>query len=742
MKIWILTSETPHYWAGGIARYVDNFARAASSSSHEITVISRGPAAGERRITDHYRLIEFEHLFEASKTPGNSSEPDEHPGWPYNNMAYFAALSYQCAEEVGELVRQEGAPDIIECQDYAALAYFLLQRKLTHPDFLRDIPVLLHLHTPDYAVQRANQYPRFKLPDYWTGRMERACIWMADAVLAPSRFIVDALAEEMEGEMPEVTIIPYPWPELQVESGICGGGDDRIVCPGRIELRKGVEPLLAACEMLWREGRTFVLEMVGGDVHTPLKGGSLTAYLKNRYAHRVESGNLVFTGPMEHAACLRKMREASAVVIPSLFENFPNTCIEAMSLGKLVVASREGGQAEMLGTEDPAGILFSHAEEGNLKNALVRALETSPEDRLRMGQAAYDRIRQVCSPKHVVPRRIAHYQEVIEQHAPKSHFPFTNRRLRNGPRAVPFADEPLISVVVPYYNLGAYLSDCLESIFRSEGVSFEVVVVNDGSTDPASIGTLDAWRARTDRAIRILDIPNGGLANARNLGASAARGELVAFVDADDRIGPHFLRRSVDILKRYPNVHLAYSWVRFFDEGHGIWQSWTFDLPYLLCHNQLVPLVVVRKDSFLRHGLNKPHIVYGLEDYEGWISMAEAGCGGVAIPEPLVEYRVRSNSMFKVIDGDKKLYLYDLISAEHPALYAEYGLELFNLQNANGPGYGWDQPTMFRSPQDRLLGQANADAEKAAYLEAQNGQLHKDVAWLQKERNRLLAEQG
>ena len=181
-------------------------------------------------------------------------------------------------------------------------------------------------------------------------------------------------------------------------------------------------------------------------------------------------------------------------------------------------------------------------------------------------------------------------------------------------------------------------------------------------------------------------------------------------------------------MRRYRNVHLVYSWVRFFDGGLGIWHSWSFDLPYLLCHNQLVPIAMVRRDTFLKHGRNKSHIIYGLEDLEGWISLAEAGCGGVAIPEPLVQYRIRGDSMFKAIEPDKKLYLYDLISAEHPDLYARYGLELFNLQNANGPAYGWDQPTMFRAPQERLLGQL----ERLPQLEQQNKVLREAEEWYRK----------
>ncbi|MEX0325151.1 MAG: glycosyltransferase, partial [Puniceicoccaceae bacterium] len=505
MKIWILTSETPHHWAGGIARYVDNFARAAGREGHTLTVISRGEKAGVKEVSEGYRLVEFVHRYEASRHPIADIEPDEHPGWPFNNMCYFAALSYQYVWEIERLLKEEGPPDIIECQDYAALGYFLLQKKLTDESFLRETPVVVHLHTPDFAVQQFNQYPRYKLPDYWIGRMERAAIWMADALLSPSHFIPREIQDFVEGDLPKVTTIPYPWPELQQATEVGPGQRDLLVCPGRIELRKGVEPLLAACENLWLGGAVFTLEMVGGDVHTPLKGGSLTTFLKKKYAHRIETGNLVFTGALPHADCVQKMSQAAAIVIPSLWENFPNTCIEAMSLGKVVVASEQGGQAEMVGPDGTCGLTFSHHEQGSLEKTLLKALAMKGPERESMGHAAAERIESLCSLSSVLPARLQHFKEVVEAYQPKEAYPFVNRALRESKPVTPLQDDPLISVVVPYYNLGKYVQECIDSIYASAGARFEVVIVNDGSNDPQSLEALETIRQGDYAGLRILD---------------------------------------------------------------------------------------------------------------------------------------------------------------------------------------------------------------------------------------------
>ncbi len=737
MKIWILSTESPAFRPGGIARYVDRFAGLAGQAGHEVTVLAPGEKRGMEYPAPGYRLVSFPDRTDTVALPRANAEPDEHENWPHNNMSYFAALSHRFADEAEALADAEGPPDIVECQDYGAAGYFLLHRRFTGDSGLRETPVIVHLHTPDFIVQALNQYPRYKLPAWWIGRMERACYWMADAVLAPGETLLKEVQRYLEGPLPHREIIPYPLGE-EKPAAEAFPRECHLIFVGRVELRKGVEPLIAACDRLWRAGQVFSLDVVGGDVDTPLKGGNLTAYLKGRYHEHVEKGRLQFSGVLPHAEVRERMAHAHAVVVPSLLENFPHVCMEAMALGTCVLASREGGQAEMLEGDPPCGVLFSHREPGSFDRQLRQLLQMTVADRKAMGARASVRIRELCDPEKVLRARVRHFDRVIARGTRRRSFPFPNRRLREGPTVLAAVEKPLLSVVIPYYNLGEFLPECLDSVLAAEEICMEVVIVNDGSTETESLRVLEEIRERSRPEVRILDIPNSGLANARNLGASEARGNLVAFVDADDAVEPAFFRRAVEVLARYDNVHLVYSWARFFGEGKGIWHAWTFDLPYLLCHNQLIPIAVVRRDTFLRYARNKPHIVYGLEDYEGWISLAEAGCGGVVIPEPLVRYRIRGNSMFKVIERDKQLYLYDLIAEEHPGLYGTYGKELFGILNANGPAHSFDQPTMFGAPYDGICDKA--EIVDALQLEVRN--LREAEKWLHAERRRLMKALG
>ena len=250
----------------------------------------------------------------------------------------------------------------------------------------------------------------------------------------------------------------------------------------------------------------------------------------------------------------------------------------------------------------------------------------------------------------------------------------------------------MLSVVVPFYNLGSYLQETLTSILAAVRPPYEVIIINDGSTDIASLALLKEIESRGMENVRVVHTDNQGLASARNTGAEHARGEFLSFVDADDIVEEGFFAQALALLQRYANVTFVYSWVRYFGEANEIWPTWNAEFPYLLGHNMLTPLVVLRRSAFLHWARNTPAMEYSLEDYEGWVGLVEAGGLGVSLARPLVRYRVRAGSMYRSANRNQLLYLYDVITQRHPEAYRQWGVELFNLQNANGPGYAWNHP--------------------------------------------------
>ena len=125
--------------------------------------------------------------------------------------------------------------------------------------------------------------------------------------------------------------------------------------------------------------------------------------------------------------------------------------------------------------------------------------------------------------------------------------------------------EPLVSFVVPCYNYGRYLRDCLDRIFAQEGgYEIEVIAVNDASPDD----TLDILRSYSDPRLKIIDRrENLGHVFTVNEGMEAARGKYVVRIDPDDRHRTHYLKMLVPVLEANPSIGLAYANVAIMDDA-------------------------------------------------------------------------------------------------------------------------------------------------------------------------------
>lgn len=114
--------------------------------------------------------------------------------------------------------------------------------------------------------------------------------------------------------------------------------------------------------------------------------------------------------------------------------------------------------------------------------------------------------------------------------------------------------NPLISVIVPVYNSGQYLARCIESVLHQSFVDFELLLINDGSSDDSS--SICSDYAVRDNRIRVFHQNNAGVSAARNLGIKEIRGKYLAFVDADDYVYPNYLKDLYESLR--------------FDKGSGL----------------------------------------------------------------------------------------------------------------------------------------------------------------------------
>ena len=121
-----------------------------------------------------------------------------------------------------------------------------------------------------------------------------------------------------------------------------------------------------------------------------------------------------------------------------------------------------------------------------------------------------------------------------------------------------------ISVLIPTFNYGRFLRECLGSVFTQTVTNFEIIVIDDGSTDETS----EILCSLSDPRVKVLKTPHGGIASARNRALREASGEFIAFLDADDRWRPDKLEKQLSVLRSEPSVAAVFSdFVRFTEEG-------------------------------------------------------------------------------------------------------------------------------------------------------------------------------
>jgi len=210
------------------------------------------------------------------------------------------------------------------------------------------------------------------------------------------------------------------------------------------------------------------------------------------------------------------------------------------------------------------------------------------------------------------------------------------------------SDEILVSIVIPSYNLGHYLRYALESVLAQTYGHWQAIVVDDGSTD----NTAEVIKEFSDPRLTYLYQANRGVSAARNAGILRARGEYLAFLDADDEWEPEFLARCVDAMRRSNSPDLAGVYTAYFNidqYGRALPQVHACIVPASELRSRLLegPFIVIhgavlRKRIVQRIGAFDPK-VDGLEDWDFWLRLSSRYALN-GIPERLARYRVSSGS--------------------------------------------------------------------------------------------------
>ena len=554
---------------------------------------------------------------------------EEAGGW-YNAAHCYGARVYERLKQL----YPEGGPELIEFPDFRSESFVTLQAAEALDPFLAETRVCVRIHTSgEICAVLDGYYPR-DLSSQALYEMERFSLAHADRLLWPGgdvlgtyqRFYgIDALAPPMRIRHPYAGPVAVPGSD----AGFRVNRQLRILYGGRLERRKGVQQLIQAATSLYRDD--FRLTLIGGDTNTAPLGGSMRQQLELAIA---EDPRIELREPLDRQMLAAAISEHDAVVIPSLWECWPYAALEALRLNRPILAAPVGGLVEIV-QPGASGWLASDTSAVSLVEALEPLLDRRDElERMVRSEAPAARAQALGDEREILDA----YQALSRTQPRRSG---EQRRFRSRP--------PLVSAIVPYYRASRYVSDAIDSLLAQTYPRLEIMLVNDGSFEEQD------WIVAEIAArlpVTVVTQMNQGLGAARNFGVLQSRGRYVFPLDCDNIAEPEFIARCVEILERRRDVAYVTTWSRYIDDG-GVplsgpaigYQPLGNRAALVARHNVAGDAAAVIRRRIFDSGFRYSEELTSLEDWALYRELHRAGHFGVVIPERLLRYRVRADSM-------------------------------------------------------------------------------------------------
>lgn len=385
MNICLVSSEfPPESHVGGIGTYTHNVARSMAKIGHEVHVI-----AAARRAPGSHMLegIHVHRILDARVKPQEL------------RLLYYA---HKVARTILGMRRQF---DIVQASEFRAegLVYAMRRRS----------PLITRLATPFYLTERLNGRGSGMSRPVWNW-MERSQTVRSDGILSSTQVLARTVEEDWRMGLSRVEVIPN---SVDVEriSRLGTAGDvpedlrdgEYLIYFGRLEERKGVHVLADALRLVFEDFPSLRMVFVGKD--SGYRGAPMRDYIVERVAGR--EANLVFVDNLAQERLFPMVRRAKMVVLPSLWEAFGFVCVEAMALGRPVVASSGSGFGEII-QDGVSGHLVPPGDATALAEKITACLRDE-EGLAAVSRNADIRARDFQTSR-LVPRLLEYYERVRE----------------------------------------------------------------------------------------------------------------------------------------------------------------------------------------------------------------------------------------------------------------------------------------------------------------------------------------
>ena len=401
----------------------------------------------------------------------------------------------------------------------------------------------------------------------------------------------------------------------------------RLLFAGRMNRIKGLDILIGALAKVPDRSRYRVLALGRGPDEAEFA----------EMVTRLGLGEVVTFGGhvSDRVQLIEAYRDADLFVSPTRYESFGMSILEAMACGTPCAISHLSVCEE---TAADAALYFPMDDVEALASILVD-LEETRGSLVSLSEKAWTRAR-AFEPEIVMPSLEAAYRTAIERH-----------RIRVSsalfPGFGPAAKRPLVSVVIPAYNVQDYIVQAVRSAQRQTILPDEIIVADDGSSDETA-------RRAEEAGATVLRSERGNGSIARNRGARAANGEILLFLDGDDWWHPHKVELHLLAHASNPDRSFIYdcakivqgseihagvigdvgptspTWTHFLN-----WRAWTSGSSFS-----------IRRDRYWELGGFNEELI-ALQDVDFWIRAAQAYGSAERIPIPLTFYRVSPRSVSK-----------------------------------------------------------------------------------------------
>jgi len=401
MRLAFVTPEfvTEARFNGGLANYLGRITVALAKANHDVHVIttSHETASFAYREAKVHRVVPcWDRRMTIDRV--DTLVPRSFYG------AYQDLKAAWCLSRKLKALHRYQPFDVVQIANVSAVGLFLRGMK--------DLPVVLRMSCfrPAWdvatgCVPTVGLRLRWKLEE-WNARSR-------PFVYAPSQFVARQVARAYC--LPRVDVLESPFFQPEPEQDFSafnefGRGRDYGFFFGHLTQMKGAHVLAAALPQLLTALPDLRFIFVGTDGIAPT-GGSMRAYIRRSLGKDVN--RVALLDPVKHDKLYPLLEHSRFVVLPSLIDNLPNTCLEAMGLGKVVIATK-GSCFEQLINHGSSGLLVPPSDAAALTEAMLTAARMSADEQSRIGTAAKERIRRL-HPDHTIPQLLEYYRRILEE---------------------------------------------------------------------------------------------------------------------------------------------------------------------------------------------------------------------------------------------------------------------------------------------------------------------------------------